>query len=342
MGRLGLTIPLDGIQLARQRDHLGEIETSGFSDLWSSEASGADAFTPLVGAAVSHPSFRLGTAIVPAYTRSPGLMAMSAAALADIAQGEVVLGIGTSSDVIVEKWNGLRFEAPYQRVRDVATFVRRALTGERVDMSCDSFSISGFRLDRAPRRQPKIMVAALRPGMLRLAGTVGDGAIVNWLSPADVRQVAPYVHAANPDAEIVARLFVIPSEDVTAVRAAARRAIAAYLNVPVYAEFHRWLGRGDQLAQMWRAWQAGERAAALAAIPDELIDELFLYGNPTEIASRVKDYADAGVTTPVLAVIPAAGGNYSSMASITAIGRAYTDNTTSKDLQLTDTLSVSN
>ncbi|MFE3188513.1 LLM class F420-dependent oxidoreductase [Nocardia sp. NPDC059240] len=340
MARLGLTIPLDAIPLAQQRDHLGEIAASGFTDLWSSEASGADAFTPLVGAAVSHPSFRLGTAIIPAYTRSPALMAMSAAALADIAQGEVVLGIGTSSDVIVEKWNGVRFEAPFQRVRDVATFVRRALTGERIDMSCDSFSISGFRLDRPPLRQPKIMVAALRPGMLRLAATVGDGAIVNWLSPTDVQRVAPHVHAVNPDAEIVARLFVIPSEDITTVRAAARRAIAAYLNVPVYAEFHRWLGRGEQLAPMWQAWQTGDRTAALAAIPDELIDELFLYGNANQIASRVKDYVDAGVTTPVLAAIPAATASDGSTVSITAIGRAYVERSEATSTAI-DSLSIS-
>ncbi|MEU2257809.1 LLM class F420-dependent oxidoreductase [Nocardia xishanensis] len=324
MSGLGLTIPLDSTPLARQREQLDDIEASGFTDLWSAEASGADAFTPLVAASVSHPSFRLGTAIIPAYTRSPALMTMSAAALADVAQSEVVLGIGTSSEVIVEKWNGLRFHAPYQRARDVATFVRRALTGEKVDMACESFSISGFRLDRVPQRQLKIMIAALRPGMLRLAGTVADGAIINWLSPTDVHQVTPYVLEANPQADIVARLFVVPSRDLTVVRATARRAIAAYLNVPVYAEFHRWLGRGEQLEPMWRAWQAGDRAAALTAIPDELIDELFLYGTPAEISARIKDYVDAGVTTPVLAIMPAVGEPPSSIASVAAIGRAYT------------------
>ncbi|MEV0341387.1 LLM class F420-dependent oxidoreductase [Nocardia sp. NPDC050713] len=324
MSRLGLTIPFGDTPLARQREHLDGIEASGFTDLWSAEASGADAFTPLAAAAVSHPSFRLGTAIVPAYTRSPALMAMSAAALADVAEGEVVLGIGTSSDVIVEKWNGLSFRAPYQRVRDVATFVRRALSGERVDMACASFSINGFRLDRAPQRQPKIMIAALRPGMLRLAGTVGDGAIVNWLSPTDVHRVTPYVLEANPQADIVARLLVVPSRDLTAVRETARRAIAAYLNVPVYAEFHRWLGRGEQLEPMWRAWRAGDRSAALAAIPDELVDELFLYGTPDQISTRIRDYADAGVTTPVLAIMQAAGEAPPSAASIAEIGRAYT------------------
>ncbi len=115
MARLGLTVPLAGSALAQQRRRLDDIEMVGYTDLWSLEASAADAFTPLVAAATSHPSFRLGTAIVSAYTRSPALMAMSIAALADVAEGEVALGIGASSDVIVSCWNGVDFRAPYQR-----------------------------------------------------------------------------------------------------------------------------------------------------------------------------------------------------------------------------------
>jgi probable F420-dependent oxidoreductase len=325
MARLGLTVPLAGAPLAQQRRRLDDIEMVGYTDLWSLEASAADAFTPLVAAATSHPSFRLGTAIVSAYTRSPALLAMSIAALADVAEGEVALGIGASSDVIVSRWNGLDFRAPYQRVRDVATFVRRALSGQRVDMTCDSFTIRGFRLDLIPQRQPKLLIAALRPGMLRLAGCIADGAIVNWLSADDVTRVAPYVRGSNGDAEIVARLFVIPSEDVAVVRATAKRTIAAYLNVAVYAEYHRWLGRGEQLAPMWAAWQAGDRAAAVAAIPDAVVDELVIYGSPADISSRIGDYVDAGVSTPVLAMMPPNGDTTVDFAQIMAIGRMYTE-----------------
>lgn len=324
MSRLGLTIPLEGTALAQQQCHLDTIEGGGFTDLWSAEASGADAFTPLVAAAVSHPGFRLGTAIASAFTRGPALIAMSAAALADVAQGDVAVGIGAGSDVIVEKWNGLKFQAPYQQVRDVVSFVRRALTGERIDMVCDSFRIDGFRLERVPRRQPKLLIAALRPGMLRLAGAVSDGAIVNWLAASDVPRVERCVRSTGSDAEIVARLFVVPSEDVALVRATARRAIAAYLNVPVYAEFHRWLGRGDQLEPMWAAWQSGDRAAALAAIPEAVIDDLFIYGSPSDIAARTREYVDAGVTTPVLAIMPAKGQPSPSPEAIASIGRAFT------------------
>jgi alkanesulfonate monooxygenase SsuD/methylene tetrahydromethanopterin reductase-like flavin-dependent oxidoreductase (luciferase family) len=143
---------------------------------------------------------------------------------------------------------------------------------------------------------PPILVAALRPGMLRLAGREGDGAIINWLSPADVRTVVPHVGEGK---EIVARVFVIPTDDRDAVRTIGRRAIAAYLNVPVYSAFHEWLGRGEILGPMWNAWKAGDRAAATAAIPDSVIDELIVFGSPAECAEKVAAYIAAGVTTAI-------------------------------------------
>ena len=107
--------------------------------------------------------------------------------------------------------------------------------------------------------------------MLELAGREADGAIINWLSPEDVKTVVPLV---GSDKAVVARIFVCPSEDTDQVRAVGRMMIAAYLNVKVYAEFHRWLGRGPELQGMWNAWASGDRKAALAAIPDEVVDEL--------------------------------------------------------------------
>jgi probable F420-dependent oxidoreductase len=303
MSRYGMTIPFDGVPLAEQRAWWEELAELGYTDLWSSEANGADGFTPLALAATWTPSMRLGVAIVPAFTRGPGLLAMSVAAMAEAAPGRFVFGIGTSSNVIVESWNSIPFERPYQRTRDMVRFLKAALTGARVDAQYETFRVKGFRLGRplAPEQVPPILIAGLRPGMLRLAGREGDGAIINWLSAEDVTKVVPEV---GPGKEIVARIFVCPSQDADTVRAMGRFAIATYLNVPVYAAFHDWLGRGPALKPMWDAWQAGDRKAATASIPDEVVDALIVHGSPATCREHIRRYLDNGVTTAALALLP--------------------------------------
>ena len=302
--RPGMTVPLPG-HLHTHRERLNELADMGYTDIWSAESDGADAFTPLAMAAAWEPRLRLGTAIVPAYTRSPACFAQSVASMADAAPGRFAIGIGSSSNVIVEKWNGVPFVEPYKKVRDVVRFLNDALSGEKVAKSYDTFEVNGFKLGVRPEIKPKILVAALREGMLRLAGRESDGAIINWLSPTDVKRVAEVVNSAagGQEREIVARIFVCPSENTDVVRAAGRFAIAAYLNVPVYAEFHRWLGRGPQLQGMWDAWKAGDRKAALAAIPDEVVDDILIHGSPAQCRAKIQQYFDNGVTTSSLAIL---------------------------------------
>lgn len=303
--RPGMTVPLPG-PLHSHQAKLAELADMGYTDIWSAESDGADAFTPLAMAAAWEPRLRLGTAIVPAYTRSPALMAQSVAAMADAAPGRFAIGIGSSSNVIVERWNGIPFEEPYKKVRDVVRFLKDALEGEKIKKSYDTFEINGFRLGVRPEQQPKILVAALREGMLRLAGRESDGVIINWLSADDVPMVNKVVQDAGggDEKEVVCRIFCCPSENAEVVRAAAKFAIAAYLNVPVYAAFHEWLGRGDQLQGMWDAWKAGDRKAALAEIPDQVVDDLIVHGSPAECRAKIQSYFDNGVTTSSLAILP--------------------------------------
>ena len=300
----GITIPFDGVPLPRQRELVAELPGLGYTDAWSSEANGADAFTPLALASAWAPSLRLGTAIVPAYTRGPATLAQSAATLATAAPGRFTLGIGSSTPVIVEQWNGGEFDRPLARVRDLARFLRAAFRGDRVSERYETFAVDGFRLQLVPEQPPRLLIAALRPGMLRLAAREADGAILNLLAPEDVAKVLPHLQRGGDPAEVVARIFVAPGDDPRAARAVARRAIAGYLTVPVYRAFHEWLGRGERLAPMWEAWAAGDRRAALAAIPDEVVDELVVQGPAARCREQVRRYVEAGVTTPVLALLP--------------------------------------
>jgi probable F420-dependent oxidoreductase len=304
--RISLSVPMDGFTIPELADVAREAEALGYTDTWSFEVDGADCFLPLavVGLATG---MRLGTAIANVYTRGPATLAMTAAGVAETAPGRFCLGIGSGSQVIVEAWNGGRFARPATRVREMAQVLRAALAGERVVFKGETVEVNGFRLTRPPAAPVPIYIAALRPGMLRVAGEVGDGAILNWLAPEDVPRSVDVVREAarragrDPDAvEICTRLFVNldplgPESDL-----AMRRHIAAYLNVPVYRAFQEWLGRTPTLGAMWSAWGAGDRRGAVAAIPAGLIDDLMVRGSHARMRERIRRYLDAGIDTVYL------------------------------------------
>jgi probable F420-dependent oxidoreductase len=302
--RWGITLPLPGMALAQQREIVAGLPALGYTDAWSAEVNGSDAFTPLVLAAQWASELRLGTAIVPIYTRGPGLLAMSAATLAGLAPGRFVLGIGTSSPVVVEQWNAAELARPYQRARDMLRFLRQALTGEKVTEEYRTFRVTGFRLESPPVTPPALALAALRPQMIKLAAAEADATITNWLAPGDVPKVRA---VAGPGRELVARIFVCPTPDAGVARAIGRRMIAAYMTVPAYAAFHAWLGRGEAMRPMQEAWAAGDRKGALQKIGDGLVDDLIVHGAPEACRERVAEYQACGLDTPVIAVIPPPG-----------------------------------
>ncbi|HYB43167.1 MAG TPA: LLM class F420-dependent oxidoreductase [Candidatus Methylomirabilis sp.] len=306
--RWSLSVPMDGFTLAEHAAIAREAEGVGYTDAWSFEVDGLDCFSPLavVGAATA---MRVGTAIANVYTRGPATLAVSAAGLAEVAPGRFCLGIGAGSQPIVETWNGGRFLRPATRVREMVGFLRPALAGERVVFRGETISVDGFRLARPPAHPIPIHVAALRPGMLRVAGEVADGAILNWLSADDVRKSVGVVREAaraagrDPDAlEITARLLINVDPPSPESDMVVRRHITGYLNVPVYRAFHEWLGRGELLGAMWEAWGRGDRKGAVAAVPEGVVRELIIRGSMPEIRARVRRYLDAGIDTAFLSL----------------------------------------
>jgi len=304
--RLAISVPMEGFTLAEHADLGREAERLGYQDAWSYEVDGIDCFSPLavIGSATA---LRLGTAIANVFTRGPATLALSAAGLAEIAPGRFCFGIGSGSQVIVEAWNGGAFRRPATRVRETAQFLRRALAGERVVFRGETIAVDGFRLSRPPSRPVPIHVAALRPGMLSVAGELADGVILNWLAPEDVPRCVAVVREAakragrDPDAiEVSARLFIHVDPPSSESELVARRQVTAYLNVPVYRAFHEWLGHTEILAPMWQAWERGDRKASVAAVPASVLDEIILRGSADEIRRRVRRYLEAGLDTAFL------------------------------------------
>jgi probable F420-dependent oxidoreductase len=294
MDRWGLTLPLPGLTLADHEELVRRAEATGYTDLWTGETAGPDGFTPLALSATWTERARLGTGIVGVFQRGPALLAQEAAALADASRGRFALGIGSSSDRIVEGWNGIPFERPLSKVRETVEFLRTALDGER--------TASGFKLEVAPAQRVPIVLAALRGKMLDLAMERADGAFTNFLPLAGLPRVTAQLEGAPEGFELLCRFFCLPGEREQ-VEPIARFMFSSYVTVPVYAAFYRWLGYGDQIAPMVEAWEAKDREAAAAAAPWELIEDMFILGSPEQMRERLDAFVEGGITLPILTPI---------------------------------------
>ncbi len=312
-GRWGLTYPLQGISLADHGPILREAEELGYTDAWSAEVESNDAFTPLAAFAAWTEKTRLGCAIASVYNRTPTLLAQTAAAIEELAPGRFCLGIGTSSPAIVERWNGVPLAQPMTRMRDTIAFLREAWSGEKVVRKVGPYDVKGFRLGRAPEPPPKLFVAALREQMLKLAGELGEGAITNYISPDDAPRIAKIARDAatgagknGDDFDVACRIFVIWTEDRQQAQMMGRFMVSGYLTTPFYYAFHEWLGRGEALAPMMKAWQARDRQKAVALVPEKVVDDIFVFGSPDECKDKIEAYRDNGISTPVINIIPTA------------------------------------
>jgi probable F420-dependent oxidoreductase len=293
-GRWGLTLPLTGVPLAQHGEYVKRAEAAGYTDLWSGETAGPDGFTPLTLSAAWTERMRLGTGIVGVFQRGPALLAQEAAALADASEGRFVLGIGSSSDRIIEGWNQIPFEKPLSKVRETLEFLKVALAGERTS--------TRFKLETKPAYEIPIVLAALRGKMLELAVEQADGAFTNFLPLDGLPQVVAPLADAPDDFELLCRFFCLPGprEEVEPV---ARYMFSTYITVPVYTEFYKWLGWGERIQPMLDAWAAGDRQKAAAEAPWEAIEQMFIFGSPEEMKERLEAFVAGGITCPILSMV---------------------------------------
>jgi probable F420-dependent oxidoreductase len=292
--RWGLTLPFAGLPLRDHLDLFRRAEAAGYDDLWTGETAGPDGFTPLAMAAAVTERIRLATGIVNPYTRGPALLAQQAAALQDASGGRFVLGIGSSSNVIVERWNDIPFVKPLTKVREAVETLRPVFAGER--------GHGGFKLETPPAQPIPIVIAALRGKMLALAAELGDGAFTNFLPLSGLPQVKQAFGA--DDKELACRFFCVPMPEEQGM-GLAKHLFAAYGTVPVYAAFFRWLGWAEQLDPMVEAWQAGDRKRALELCPEDLVREIFVFGEPEQMRERLGEFVEGGITTLILTPIAA-------------------------------------
>lgn len=301
---LGLPV---GLEVAR------DAAARGYSSFWTAETVGPEAFATLAAVAATSPSLDLGTGVLALQLRTPMLAAMSAATLQSLVPDRaVLLGVGISSPVVTERWHGAPYgDRPLARVREYLTLVRELLTGEAVTFDGEFTSCRRARLGvRLGEQRPRLVLGALNEGMLRLAGELADGVLLNYLPatavpwcvervrageaaagrPAGSCRVYAYVHAGVCDRE----------DGIDA----ARRDLFSYVVVDAYAKAFDRAGFGDEVAAVRERHAAGDREGALAAVSDAMVDAIDVMGDAAHVRATVRSYVDAGVDEPVLMPLP--------------------------------------
>jgi len=312
--RLGVTPPVEVAGFPAAVDICVRAEELGYTDVWTAEVGAVDAFSPLAAVAVRTSAVRLGTGLIPAFTRPAALVAMSAAGLQNLSGGRFVLGIGASSPAIVGQWMGVPFERPVERVEEYVGLLREMLAGRKVDHDGATVTSHGFRLQIGVDAPVPIHVGALGPRMCRLAGRLADGVLFFLMTPEGVRRALEEVHAGAREAgrdpaeiEAFIRLPVTMGEPEDLARFMARRLLTGYAIVPAYNASIARQGFEAEAAEIAGAWAAGERDRATTAFSDDLLEQTFLLGEADAARRRIGEYRDAGVTTPVLMPLSVAG-----------------------------------
>lgn len=280
-------------------------EEVGYSSFWTAETTGPEAFSVLSAAGAAAPSLDLGTGVLALQLRTPMLVAMAGATLQALhPERDILLGVGISSPVVATRWHGQPYsDRPLGQVREYVTLLRACLSGEKVDFAGDHYQVKGFRLGvKLGDRRPKIVVGALNPKMLAMAGELADGVLLNYLPASHVPWSVAQVRKGG-GAEIYAYVHAGVCEREEGIELA-RRDLFSYAVVDSYARSFERAGYADEVSAIREAHAAGDRAAALAAVSDRMVDEIDVMGDADAVHATMRSYADAGVDVPVLMPLP--------------------------------------
>jgi probable F420-dependent oxidoreductase len=280
-------------------------ESVGYSSFWVAETTGPEAFAQLAACGAAAPGLDLGTGVLALQLRTPMVVAMAGATLQALhPERDILLGIGISSPVVTQRWHGVPYgDQPVAQVREYVTLLRECLTGEKVDFAGDHYSVKGFRLGvKLGERRPKIVVGALNPVMLRLAGELADGVLLNYLPASHVAWSVEQIRQGG-DADVYAYVHAGVCEREDGVELA-RRDLFSYAVVDSYARSFERAGFGDEVAAVREAHAAGDRDAAVAAVSDRMVDAIDVMGDEDTVTATMQAYVDAGVDVPVLMPLP--------------------------------------
>ena len=303
--RLGMTLPIGGadtaVELARA------AKDRGYEEIWMAEVNGGDSYALAGAVAQGLPGIRIGTAVVPAQTRTPMMHAMAAMTLSQLTNGNFILGLGLSSPNIVRDWAGQPYDKPLTRMREHVEVLRQMLSGQKTTYEGRTLSAKGFRLGGVTVGEVPIYLGALNKGMLRLTGALADGICLNMVPESALPQVLGEVRAGAEEAgrdpgaiEVVARLHVVMADDPAMGRNLIRTVFGAYAATPGYNKCFEWIGFEEEARQIREAFAEGDRAGVAMGVTDRLCDAMAVVGDRETVRARIRAYAEAGIDVCVV------------------------------------------
>jgi alkanesulfonate monooxygenase SsuD/methylene tetrahydromethanopterin reductase-like flavin-dependent oxidoreductase (luciferase family) len=284
-------------------------ESLGYESVYVTHIAGRESLTVLTAYALATSRIRVGTGVVPIYTRTPATMAQTAATIDELSGGRLTLGLGVSHRAIVEGWHGQSIDHPVAEMREYASIVRAVLRGEPPPAG-EKWNTGFHLVGLDPRPELPLYIAALSPAMLRLAGELGDGVLLWLCSPRYIRDVVvPEVTAGRERAgksmegfDIVPAVPAALTGDPAGAWAAMRRDLLPYFGLPFYRAMIERSGFGADIAAYDGA--GGDVDAMQTAISGDFLEQLTAVGDEAGVRAGIQRYRDAGSTSPCIGPIP--------------------------------------
>ncbi len=297
-GSLSVLGPSAIIDIAQNAQELG------YQSIWTVEATGTDAMTLLGAAGQAAPGLGLATGIVPVQIRTPALTAMTSATLQALnPESDILIGVGVSAPGILRAHGANMTDKPIGLMREYVTLLRECLSGEQVTFEGDYFSIKRFQLGvRLGERKPKIIMAALNPQMLKLAGELADGVLLNYIPASHVAASVKLVREGG-DATIYAYIHAAVGRVEERIRSA-QRDLFNYAMADGYAKMFRQAGFADEVDLLRTKFAEKDREGAVGAISERMVQAIDFIGSESDVSHFVKSYIDAGIEYPVLMPMP--------------------------------------
>ena len=300
-----------GRSLPKALDRVALGDRLGFDATYTTHIAGRDSLTTLMAYAAASERIRLGTGVVPIFSRTPATMAQTAATIDEFSGGRMVLGLGVSHKVTVENWHGAKLDRPVTQMRAYVGAVRAILRGERPPPS-ERFPTSFAFMGYSARAELPIYVAALSPNMIRLAGEIADGVMLWLCCPSYIRDtVMPALRAGLEKAgramdsfDVVAAVPIALTDDPESARATFRQDLLPYASLPFYRAMLEASGFAEEIAAFDAGMAAGDVERAKAELSDRMLGELAGIGDKGEVHRAVRRYQDAGVTSPCVGGLP--------------------------------------